>query len=621
MLKEIKTPMRQAGHGKLSVFAVGLGVLSFVFLIPFVLIGIDLIVSIVVIILTFGILERQNRKDDVQEENLFCIIAEAKEEDKKNAEGKLWRENQRFRTYVRKVNIVDYIQEKRNTNIALIGGAGSGKTTLTYFLIEQFKDKKKIIFQYKNTDRYNELNIPTLRIREAIPNVFADIKTFVEVFLVAFHIAEGKTGIQAGAIPSLVEDIAKKSRNWKEFKDNIVKRMESEKDGNTKASLQSILNNINSVYSEKMIDYPIPEEVVLNFEGLTETQFCFYGEFVLRQLFNEILRKKRLNSMFFIDEASLFLKTKDGVRKDTIIPQMSRLIRSTGAMLLATQELDDLGDVVQGNTATIFSSKQLGERSLNRIKAINLLLHWIITRLHTHEFVDIGTDNLDDIFIYILKNPKPQFYPVKEMSITADKKGVDEPKQEKAVNYGAQILSFLDQPKNIQEIAKALSQVNGNKKEIAEIKLKIKGVLRKMVVNNEILAERTDNAKFSNGQAYVVQEIVYCRKGDYPSGYHSYLVNACAEILKQKGVFSEIKPDGVSSADIETDRIVYEIETGFKNSIDDIDSRINRYLKEGKTTIIIVPNDSAKMKYEAKYPKIKVLTLVDLWVELQEAKL
>ena len=99
------------------------------------------------------------------------------------------------------------------------------------------------------------------------------------------------------------------------------------------------------------------------------------------------------------------------------------------------------------------------------------------------------------------------------------------------------------------------------------------------------------------------------------------MVNACAEILKQKGVFSEIKPDGVSSADIETDRIVYEIETGFKNSIDDIDSRINRYLKEGKTTIIIVPNDSAKMKYEAKYPKIKVLTLVDLWVELQEAKL
>ena len=153
-----KPPMRKAGHSKLTFFAVVMGILVFIFLYSFVLIGIDLIISIVVIFLTFGVLELTNTKNDVLDENLFCIIAEAKEEDKANAQGKLWRENQRFRTYVRKVNIVDYIQEKRNTNIALIGGAGSGKTTLSYFLIQEFKNKKKIIIQYKNTDRYSELN-------------------------------------------------------------------------------------------------------------------------------------------------------------------------------------------------------------------------------------------------------------------------------------------------------------------------------------------------------------------------------------------------------------------------------------------------------------------------------
>ncbi|EQB65772.1 MAG: hypothetical protein AMDU2_EPLC00008G0004 [Thermoplasmatales archaeon E-plasma] len=615
-----KTPMRKAGHGKISVFAVGVGFVIFVFLYAFVLIGIDLIFSIVVIALTFTILEVKNGKDDVQEENLFCIIGEAKEEDKANAQGKLWRENQRFRTYVRKVNIVDYIQNKRNTNIALIGGAGSGKTTLTYYIIQQFTERLLIIIQYKNTDRYTELGYPSLKIAEAIPNVFADIKTFIEVFLVAFHIAEGKTGIQAGAIPSLVEDIAKKSKNWKEFKSNISDRINDEKDGNMKASLQAILNNINSVYSEKMIDYPIPEEAVLDFEGLTETQFIFYGEYLLREIFSDMLRKKRLNSMFFIDECSLFLKTKDGMRKDTIIPQISRLIRSTGAMLLATQELDDLGDVVQGNTATIFSSKQLGERSLNRIKAINLLMHWIITRLYAHEFVDIATDNLDDIYIYILKNPRPQFYPVKEMSITANRSVREEEDKEEIVYNPTNILPVLDMAKNIQDIAKSLS-ITKEKDDIANVKLKIKGILKKMVVNQEVVAERTDNVKFHNEKAYVVEEVVYCRKGSYPSDFHSYLVSACAEILKQKGISYEVKPDGVSSADIETKKSVYEIETGFKNSIDDIDSRIKRYLKEGKTTIIIVPNDFIKPKYEVKYPQIKVLTLVDLWGEMQEEEI
>ena len=612
-----KPPMRKGGHGKLSSFAVGIGILAFVFLYPFVLIGIDLIISIMVIFLIFGVLEFTNTKDEVEKDNLFCIIGEAKEDDKVNAQGKLWRENQRFRTYVRKVDIVDYIQGKRNTNIALIGGAGSGKATLTYFLIQEFKGKKKLIIQYKNTDRYSELNVPTLRISEAIPDVFADIKTFVEVFLVSFHIAEGKTGIQAGQIPSLVEELAKQSRSWKEFKDNIIDKMNIEKDGNTKASLQSILNNVNSVYSEKMINFPIPEEAVLDFEGLTETQFVFYGEYVLRQLFQEILTKKRLNTMFFIDEASLFLKTKDGFRKDTIIPHMSRLIRSTGAMLLATQELDDLGDVVQGNTATIFSSKQLGERSLNRIKAINLLLHWIITRLMSHEFVDIATDNLDDIYIYTLKNPTPVFYPVKEIRIKGDKAVETDKSKIEKVNYEDKIINSLNGALNIQEIAKTLSQGKG-KEETARVKLQIKNVLKKMITNSEIIAERTANVKFRNGQEYVVEEVVYCRKGSYPSAYHSYLVDACAEILKQKGIIYEVKKDGISSADIETHNAVYEIETGLKNSIDDLDERINAYKIKGKESLIIVPNDLIKPKYEDKFPTIKVLTLVDLWADMEE---
>ncbi|EQD73823.1 hypothetical protein B1A_04758, partial [mine drainage metagenome] len=47
-------------------------------------------------------------------------------------------------------------------------------------------------------------------------------------------------------------------------------------------------------------------------------------------------------------------------------------------------------------------------------------------------------------------------------------------------------------------------------------------------------------------------------------------------------------PPGIGSADIESKQYVFEIETGFKNDINDIGKRMEQYRKQGKDTIIVV---------------------------------
>ncbi|EQD42048.1 hypothetical protein B1A_15973, partial [mine drainage metagenome] len=99
-----------------------------------------------------------------------------------------------------------------------------------------------------------------------------------------------------------------------------------------------------------------------------------------------------------------------------------------------------------------------------------------------------------------------------------------------------------------------------------------------------------------------------------PSGLHTYLVNGTADVLFHKGIIQfQIMPAGIGTADIESSQYVFEVETGLKKDINDIGRRIEQYKKQGKDTIIVVPNEETKRKYEGEYPKVRVLTLAELW--------
>lgn len=82
---------------------------------------------------------------------------------------------------------------------------------MTYFLIRhlvRIKDGeevklKKIIFQYKNSNRYKESGSPTIMLKDCVPNVFKDADSFGQAWICAFPVES--VGITAGRVPILVK--------------------------------------------------------------------------------------------------------------------------------------------------------------------------------------------------------------------------------------------------------------------------------------------------------------------------------------------------------------------------------------------------------------------------------
>lgn len=534
--------------------------------------------------------------------------------------GRGWAKERRD-VYPRIVDINEYLDSKgKNRIIAVMGSSRSGKSQVVYNLIQSLPETKKIIFQFKSTDNYVHLGYPVLYIHKAVPNVFISPEAVARAFLTAFPISMSMQGITASTVRGQVKQIAEKSKNWIDFQKILDEMLENERENITKGALKFIQNNLPIIYREKVLNYELPDECVIDFEGSENTEvdmqfFVFYSEFLLNQLSKQVWNKRQ-NTMFVIDEAHLL--TKSGF---SIISEMTALIGAKGSMILASQRIADLKGQALDNCKTQFSFKQTGKENLDEVRALSDLFHEVVGQmLDTYEFCDIGQNRPDiEINIFQLLFPKPIFWPIKELTIFGSTENTEKDKtaqDENDIDYQKEVIQALEHAKNVQDIAKFLSKKirnSVNKEDIGYFKLKIKNILNRMVVNQNIIAERTDNVKFKDGKEYVVSEVVYCRKTGNPSDYHEYLVNSCSDILNKKDIIPRIQPAGIGTADIETEKAVYEIETGLKNDITDIKDRIEKYRKEGRETLIIVPNQDAKQKYREKYPNIKIFTLPELW--------
>ena len=607
----------KAGIGKLIVFAFLIAL--FLFFLSFVPLGLALSGILLipewvffVMILYFFNSPRGNSYD-----NQIVEISFAKLVWHEDNSGHGW-QKERVLTYWKVKDIEDYLKNKgQNRIIAVMGSSRSGKSQLVYKLIQSLKEEKKIIFQFKATDNYTKLGYLTLYIHKAVPNVFVSPEAVARAFITAFPISTSMQGITASTVRGQVKQIAEKSKNWKDFKQILDEHYQHETDSITKGALKFIQNNVPIIYREHVLDYELPEACVIDFEGSENTEvdmqfFVFYSEFLLNQLSKQVWNTRQ-NTLFVIDEAHLL--TKSGF---SIIPEMSALIGAKGSMILASQRIADLQGQALDNCKTQFTFKQTGKENLDEVRAVSDLFHEVVGQmLSVYEFCDIGQDRPDQaIRIFRLINPNPVYFSVEELEIQAEQTRSKEKQKTDKLDYEQEIIHALEHAKNVQDIAKFLSKTIKNsdeKDDISYFKLKVKDILNRMVINHEVIAERTDNVKFNNDKVYVVSEVVYCRKSGNPSDYHEYLVNSCADILNRKGILPSIQPSGIGTADIETEKVVYEIETGLKNDITDIQHRIELYQKQGKETIIIVPNQDVKMKYRDKYPDIKIFTIPELW--------
>jgi hypothetical protein len=557
------------------------------------------------------------KQEETPKKSGLYVIAVVKEIQYAKSDEKSGREIKRFELYPRKLELEeDFLSLKGQNNMTISGVAGSGKSVLTMFIIDQLKQFKKIIFQFDPQDHYKEMGIPTLFLKEYAPNVFKDPNSFAEAWETAFQ-GDATT---YRAIPDIVKNIASKSQSWQDFKKILFEEMQqhAKDDIITTGAYNAIARQLSRVYMDKVADYSLPDNLVISFEDMDIRAFRFYGDWILRTLYKELLQKDspRAGTMLFIDEASQFRN-----EEKPVLPSIMALIRKRGAMLMGTQFVSDLKGI-RGNAKTQFAFYTNEGEDLDEVKTLSESYHWAIQRLNPYEFVDLAQRNSHDgIFIYKLVNPKPEFKPIQEWKPEEqeEKEYYGEGKRSNFnIDIPQEIIRFLDSPANQQDLAKRFANEYGDKPEFW--KLKLKGYLKTMQMNGEIFADLTDYVKFgADGKVYEIRNsIVYHRKGDY--SYHDFLVNAVADILFHKGLLPKIQAHGLPLADIlvEKGKMSFEIETGSKQGykIEETRQRIDGFEKEGYRVYIIVPNQEVKKKYvEAGFSNVFTA------LELKEAEI
>jgi hypothetical protein len=585
-----------------------------ILLIPVSLVGAG-ITAWIIFCIVLSVLWRAQFVSPQKIQNEILAIADVKLTWHEDESGRGWQKD-RETIYEGKMDINEYLERKgHNRIIAVMGASRSGKSQLVYKLIQSLSEEKKIIFMFKATDDYTRLGYPTLYIHKAVPNVFVSPEAVARAFLTAFPISTSMQGITASTVRGQVKQIAEKSKNWQEFKKILEDMLKSESESITKGALKFIQNNLPIIYRENVLNYELPDTCVVDFEGSENTEvdmqfFKFYAEFLLNQLSKEVWNKRQ-NTLFVIDEAHLL--TKSGF---SIIPEMSALIGAKGSMILASQRIADLQGQALDNCKTQFTFKQTGKENLDEVRAISDLFHEVVGQmLSTYEFCDIGQDRPDQyVIIYRLQNPKPKLYPVKEITINNnDSKGEGSSgTAENKIDYEKDIMDFLSQAGNISEIGKRFADKYGGNGE--DYKKDIKDIPKKLIKLEKINVEPVKYVKFGEKQVFKGNTNIFFKKNENPSGLHTYLVNMTADVIYHKGVTNfNIMPSGVGTADIEAEKYVFEIETGLKHDKSDIKGRIEQYRKQGKQTVIIVPNEDTKNTYVEKYPDVKVLTLPELW--------
>ncbi len=603
-------------HGRVAVVSVAglFALLVAILLIPVSLVGAG-ITAWIIFCIVLSVLWRAQFVSPQKIQNEILAIADVKLTWHEDESGRGWQKD-RETIYEGKMDINEYLERKgHNRIIAVMGASRSGKSQLVYKLIQSLSEEKKIIFMFKATDDYTRLGYPTLYIHKAVPNVFVSPEAVARAFLTAFPISTSMQGITASTVRGQVKQIAEKSKNWQEFKKILEDMLKSESESITKGALKFIQNNLPIIYRENVLNYELPDTCVVDFEGSENTEvdmqfFKFYAEFLLNQLSKEVWNKRQ-NTLFVIDEAHLL--TKSGF---SIIPEMSALIGAKGSMILASQRIADLQGQALDNCKTQFTFKQTGKENLDEVRAISDLFHEVVGQmLSTYEFCDIGQDRPDQyVIIYRLQNPKPKLYPVKEITINNnDSKGEGSSgTAENKIDYEKDIMDFLSQAGNISEIGKRFADKYGGNGE--DYKKDIKDIPKKLIKLEKINVEPVKYVKFGEKQVFKGNTNIFFKKNENPSGLHTYLVNMTADVIYHKGVTNfNIMPSGVGTADIEAEKYVFEIETGLKHDKSDIKGRIEQYRKQGKQTVIIVPNEDTKNTYVEKYPDVKVLTLPELW--------
>jgi hypothetical protein len=284
------------------------------------------------------------------------------------------------------LDLKNYIINKANRNVMIVGTAGQGKSKLTRYLLELF-DNQKVIFSFKPNDEYLKMGYTIIETSKALPNAFRDIEAFVNAFAITFPMTT--IGITAQYIPSYLREIGKESKNWDDFSKRLDRAISSTKNQTQMSALLYLREHMKPLYSDSMSEVPeLDENVVFDFSSLNEDAKTFYAELLLRQVWKDMtMRGKRGKDVILcVDEAHRLLRTFE--KYESIYGEMSREIRAFGMLWTATQNYTDIPSHVRNQFATQFLFNTNHQDDLVALRAIDEKLSWAASSMPKHCFTD-----------------------------------------------------------------------------------------------------------------------------------------------------------------------------------------------------------------------------------------
>ena len=183
------------------------------------------------------------------------------------------------------VDILRFIEDKRNPSVLISGRPGMGKTELMKLLLVHQKIPK-IVFSFKPNDAYLQLPYQIVDISKHTPDPFQD----ADAFLMAYELANPANvrGIMLSEASALVKGLASRSRNWDEFRRNHKNAMKDATDIQ-KEALALIEAQIESLaVGEGTFKIDLTKDTVLDFSSLDESAKTFYAEIALREIWRSL---------------------------------------------------------------------------------------------------------------------------------------------------------------------------------------------------------------------------------------------------------------------------------------------------------------------------------------------
>ena len=560
---------------------------------------------IVIFIVLFVFLRYENAKDHYAGgRNHITVIAKVLPTEIRDSDKHIRVISPERHDYYEIVSEFEGIQEEKgdNKNIQISGSAGSGKSFLTRWILQQNKNRQ-ILFSPKADDHYLRMGYKIIRLDRNIPNPFLNPKgqeAFVKAFAVAFTASMSSKGITVASVSGILMDIAKRSGSWEQFRKTFEAEARNERDNVRKMAFAYAQGELSKLYPEtgnEIEEIPIPKmSVVLDFSMLNDDARVFFEELTLRLMWAEIVFNKERNLLIVCDEAHELLTAGGRNRDRSILYTMAREIRAFGSLMVISQNYVDIEKDVRNQFKTQFVFQTKHPDDLKDIAEINEALRYTVAEcLANREFMDVWTPSpKKEVPIYTLYEPSFVDYPETEYQMQAinEEAGSTESKGKATnINYETEIEAILNEKVSwISQMGKDIAKVYGlDPNKVKSEILSTIGIWKNQGKIGELPIDRDREGKLAP------LKLLYLKGKDNPSKPHEWIVDRICERLDELGIPYTRNSFGQSGADIETPNFDVEIETGLKNR--NVKDLLRRQNKSEKTIYIVIPNLSLRKQY------------------------